>query len=334
MNVITDFNKIDRLRWQQFIDKYPLYPFFQTPEMFEVYRETENAEPVVIAIENEFEMLGVLIAVIQKESPALAIFTSRSVIIGGPVITDNSTDVLDKILTEYSNQIKKKAIYSQFRNFKVWSSEEVQVFKKNGFSYEQHLDIIHDLRLSPDSQLMKMHAGRRKNIRRAEKINLVFREATDLDEFMHSFQLVVDTYKKIKLPLPPKLFFRKIYKNFYAKGFLKIFVVENENEIIAIRMVLCFSNLIYDWYAGSDENHLDKYPNDYLPWKIMEWGHLNNYKYFDFGGAGKPDQKYGVRDYKLKFGGQLVEYGRFILVHKPFLMKLGTWGLKLYQKIK
>ena len=37
-----------------------------------------------------------------------------------------------------------------------------------------------------------------------------------------------------------------------------------------------------------------------------------------FGGAGKPDKPYGVRDYKLKFGGQLVNWGRFEKVHKPF----------------
>ena len=43
---------------------------------------------------------------------------------------------------------------------------------------------------------------------------------------------------------------------------------------------------------------------------------------FDFGGAGKPVVHYGVRDYKMKFGGKLVNYGRLTLVHNPIKMKL------------
>ena len=65
-----------------------------------------------------------------------------------------------------------------------------------------------------------------------------------------------------------------------------------------------------------------------LPWKIMEWGHENGYKLFDFGGAGKPNIPYGVRDYKLKFGGDLVNFGRFEKVHKKYRMAFGKIGLK------
>jgi lipid II:glycine glycyltransferase (peptidoglycan interpeptide bridge formation enzyme) len=66
----------------------------------------------------------------------------------------------------------------------------------------------------------------------------------------------------------------------------------------------------------------------------MEWGHNNGYEKFDFGGAGKPDEEYGVRDYKLKFGGELVNWGRFQKVHKPFLMRVGKLGFKIWQKLR
>ena len=35
----------------------------------------------------------------------------------------------------------------------------------------------------------------------------------------------------------------------------------------------------------------------------------------DFGGAGKPDEPYGVRTFKAKYGGELVNYGRYVCVH-------------------
>ena len=93
--------------------------------------------------------------------------------------------------------------------------------------------------------------------------------------------------------------------------YVKVFVVEIEGTIIGTRVELCFKDLVYDWYAGADDNYKNHYPNDVLPYSILIWGKENGFKSFDFGGAGKPDVPYGVRDHKLKFGGQMVEYGRF-----------------------
>lgn len=103
--------------------------------------------------------------------------------------------------------------------------------------------------------------------------------------------------------------------------------------MIGVRIVLCYKELIYDWFAGADEKYLRYRPNDILPWEVMKWGSLNGYKVFDFGGAGIPNVPYGVRDYKLKFGGELVNFGRFENIHKPILMKIGKFGLRVYKKI-
>ena len=50
-------------------------------------------------------------------------------------------------------------------------------------------------------------------------------------------------------------------------------------------------------------------------------------------GAGKPDDGgYGVRDFKLKFGGELFEYGRFKHISSKFLYSIGVLGVKLLKK--
>ena len=58
------------------------------------------------------------------------------------------------------------------------------------------------------------------------------------------------------------------------------------------------------------------------------------YKFFDFGGAEKPDVPYGIRDYKIQFGGKLVNYSRYNLVKNPIKMKLAETGFKIYQKVR
>ena len=66
----------------------------------------------------------------------------------------------------------------------------------------------------------------------------------------------------------------------------------------------------------------------------MLWAKENNINIYDFAGAGKPGKEYTVRDYKLKFGGALINLGRYQHIHKPFLFRIGVFGLKIYKYIR
>jgi lipid II:glycine glycyltransferase (peptidoglycan interpeptide bridge formation enzyme) len=68
-------------------------------------------------------------------------------------------------------------------------------------------------------------------------------------------------------------------------------------------------------------------------WEILRWGAENGYKVYDFGGAGKPEERSGVRDFKAKFGGQLVSYGRNTKNHSPQLIMVSKLGYKIYRKL-
>ena len=48
---------------------------------------------------------------------------------------------------------------------------------------------------------------------------------------------------------------------------------------------------------------------------------------FDFMGAGKPEEDYGVRAFKAQMGGKMVEHGRFLLIAKPLLYRIGVLGV-------
>jgi len=69
-------------------------------------------------------------------------------------------------------------------------------------------------------------------------------------------------------------------------------------------------------------------------WHVLKWGAENGYKVYDFGGAGKPSEKYGVRDFKSKFGGDLVCFGRNTCVHAPALMRLSQVGYSIYRRLR
>jgi lipid II:glycine glycyltransferase (peptidoglycan interpeptide bridge formation enzyme) len=69
-----------------------------------------------------------------------------------------------------------------------------------------------------------------------------------------------------------------------------------------------------------------------LWWHVIKWGINRGYHTLDLGGAGKPGKEYGVRKFKARFGGELVNYGRYLNVFSPALFKFAEIGYKIYQK--
>jgi serine/alanine adding enzyme len=334
MKVVTDADQMDRSKWSDFILNHFHGNIFQTPEMYDILNSTVNYEPVYIALINEDEtILGSLLSYIQKESGGVkGHLSARSIIMAGPIIKDSDLWCLDIMIKEYNKKIKHKAIYAQFRNLWEWNDDEKKIFSQNGYLFEEHLDILFDLRKSESELMMEMHKGRRKNIGRAERVPLEFFKVEENFDYKICIELIKKTYQRIKLPIPKLTYFYNARK--YFKNYIQVFAVLYQKKIISCRIVLCYKGLVYDWFAGTDDKSLDQYPNDYLPWKIIQWAKVNGFTVFDFGGAGNPHKTYGVRDYKQKFGGELVNFGRFIFINRPMTYKISRLAFRMWQLLQ
>lgn len=338
INIIFDPTQIKINQWKDFVYSHPKGNTFQTPEMFEIFSKTAGVEPTLIAaIDENNEILGLLVAIIQRErSDVLGFFSSRAVIDGGPIIQDDNIEVLDEIIKGFKVFVKRKVIYTLFRNFGEWTDEEKKVFSKHGFNYREHLNILVDLTKSEDELWQEVHKNRKKEIKNGLRKGVVvklisIKEKQNIDS---PYQIIKNLYDDLKLPLPEKLLFQNSSEILSHDPKMLLFGAYVNDELIGVRFVICYKNDIYDWYAGSIREYLNYRPNDILPWEIFKWGKTNNYSTFDFGGAGDPKKPYGVRDYKLKFGGNLVNYGRFLWINYPMIYFLGTLYLKLIKIIK
>jgi len=326
-------------QWSSFVYDHPNGNIFQTPEMYEVYKNTKNYEPIFLAvIDDKNEILGTLLAVIQKEySGFLGSFTARSIIYGGPLIKDNNPDVLDLIVKEYDKIIKRKAIYSQFRNMWDWG-ELKEIFIKNGFEYEEHLNILVDLTIGEELLWKGVKKSRKEGIRKAIRNELKFstfstKDAKDVLPIF--YKLLKETYLNAKLPYPLIDFFYNLNDKMTDKH-IKYFTLRKNEETIIVLVALIYKECLFAFYIGTkqDKEILRMRPVDLFYWEVMRWGIVNGIKVFDWLGAGKPNKEYGVRDFKLEYGGKVVEFGRYEKIHKPFLMEIGKIGLKLWQKLK
>jgi len=86
---------VNRPKWSDFVYHHPNGNIFQTPEMYEVYRNTKNYEPVFLAVVSEDnEILGILLSVIQREyRGTVGNLTARAIVWGGPLIKNNNRQV-------------------------------------------------------------------------------------------------------------------------------------------------------------------------------------------------------------------------------------------------
>jgi serine/alanine adding enzyme len=67
-------------------------------------------------------------------------------------------------------------------------------------------------------------------------------------------------------------------------------------------------------------------------WQAITDGKASGCTTLDFGGAGRPDEPYGVRDFKAKYGGQLVDFGRDVWSSAPVRLRLSRGGYSLARR--
>lgn len=333
MQIIKDYNSIDIEDWREFVFNHPNGNVFQTPEMYDVYINSANIHPYVfIAIDENEKIIGLMLSVLIKEKKGLlGYLTARSIIFGGPLIHGNN-EVAHRLISSYNNTIRDKAIYSQIRNFADTSGIK-DIFYELGYVYEDHLNILLDLSTGGEVLWKNYSRSRKKGVKKALRSDFTFLVSDDVTMLDDFYQLLALSYARIKLPFPSKKHFLMLCKHLKNEEY-KFFMLKLNGEYVASMVALKFKNTLYGYYMGlaNDTEIIRLKPSDLFFHKVFEWCIANGINTFDWMGAGKPNEEYGVRDFKLQFGGELVNYGRYSKIYKPFLYRFGKFALKLWQQ--
>ena len=191
------------------------------------------------------------------------------------------------------------------------------------------MDIIIGLSQSFDELKQGIHKSRLSNAAKSMRKGAVTRELVNISDIDEGYRLVRQTYKRIGLPSPQITLFRGVMDTLSPMEMVRCYGMFYDEDMIGFRMVLIYKGTMHDYYAGSKSEHSNKYPNDVLILKVLKMGCESDCNRFVFGGAGKPGVPYGVRDHKLKFGGTLVEYGRYVGINNGLLYRLGSAVVKM-----
>lgn len=332
ISIITGTSDIDTDKWYDFLENHPHDNVFQSPYFYDVYKDSPDHKPCLFIAKKGTDITGVLLSYTEKHIKGLfSKFSSRAIIWGGPFVKDNNKEIIKQLLISHDNYFKNKVVYTQIRN--IYSTSEVKdVFHSLNYSLIDHINFIIDLRKSRKNLWENISPKGRNKIRAASNEKCKFEVLQKNESIDNCYYILNSVYKRVKLPLADKEYFRNLLKCNDNHVNLKIFTAVFEDQIIACRLALLFKNCIYDYYAGSLKSYDKLHPNDFLMWEIIKWGQDNGYKYFDFGGAGKPKTFYGVRNFKQKFGGEKVNYGRYIKINSRFQYMVAKTGFHIWQK--
>lgn len=324
---------VDGARWEGLVKRSPNGNVFQTPGMMAAFAADRRYSPGAIGCFEGDSLVGLLCWVRRSECRGLpGILTSRSTVIGGPVLLNDDSEVVRLLLEGYLQALGRRAVYTEFRNlFDLrWARPE---FDRLGFSVQPHMNYLVDISGDDDGILAGMSQSRRKMLRRIEREGLLRVERVFSSEDMEQFyRLLRMTYSRVGKPYPGLEHFTASLGLLDDAG--ACFLCTFEGRPVASRFVLRYKGCVYDWYAGSDPGFGHLNPNEYLVWEIMRWGRDSGCRVFDFGGGGDPGRPYGPREFKRRFGGGEVHHDRFMKVHRPVLMAAGRLGFGLMQRVR
>ncbi len=311
--------------------------FFQSPEFFDFIKKVKGYRPFQLLAKAEGEIIGSLLGVFQSNGGNVKSWLSRRLIVwGGPLINSANEAQDESTLKELLKALKQyaggKAIFTEFRNFFDMQAYQ-STFEAAGFEFRPHLNFL--VKTDEEAAVRKrVSKSRMRQIKSSLKLGATIEEAASEEEVLAFYQILEVLYKeKVKKPLPGI----ELFLNFYrTPAICKFFVVKQEGEVIGGILCPIFENkIIYEWYVcGNDGATKGLHPSVLATWAPIEYGFQNGYSHFDFMGAGKPDEDYGVREFKARFGGEEVGFGRFYMIMNKSLYQVGQLGLKVYQKIR
>lgn len=331
IRIINRFDEADKLLWEELLTVSGYAGFFQTPGYYRFSMASAGHEPFLFIGEGNGRYDILMAGNIQYENnPLTRAFSKRAIVNGGVVIREGTdhADVL-RFLENACRGLDNKAIYLEIRNLHNYS-EFISVFAEAGFSYVPHLNFQVNV-VSRDDAFGSMNQSRRRQVRKSLDTGAEIVSKPSVDEVKQFYAILRETYsRKVHRPLPGEDFFLR-----FLNSRLGIYLLVRYNMKIlgGIMCPIFHDRIIYEWYvAGEDGKQDGIYPSVLATWAAIEYAAMNGIKTFDFMGAGSPGQQYGVREFKSKFGGTQVEYGRFLRVFNRPIYNTGKMVFGILKK--
>jgi serine/alanine adding enzyme len=307
--------------------------FFQSKQYYQLMKGLPGLEPFIFDSHPSSESTGPLITGIYQSgrNKIWGKYVTRVVIIGEPNQLAECLHLLpQRNGWQFSRETHQSAIYTELRFIEPPKDTET-LTKLPYTSIHRYLNILVETTEPADKLFSKVSSSKRRQIQSSLNAGASVRPASNEEEVRSFFRIIQDLYRtKVKKPLLPEEAFLRIFRD-GRMG--EVLLVIFRDEVVG--GMLCPhvpGDVMYEWYIAGLDSRLKKYkvyPSVLVTWEAIRFASEHGFREFNFMGAGISGQPYGPRDFKLQFGGKLVEAPRLIFVHKPLLFLAGRIAIRL-----
>jgi len=327
----TIVNSLPEMMWRAYLLSHPHSNIFHTPEMYAAFAQAVGHRPMLwAAVDGRGCPHALMITVtITIHRGVLKPWTTRAVAYGG--VLASSPEALTDLLAAY-RRTTDGLLFTELRHLHDAAEWQLPLLA-NEFNYEPHLNYLIDLSHGPEAVLAGFQKRLRSTVRQAERagdVRLV--RVTDRAQLAEVHALLQKTYTAARIPLADRSLFEAVFDQLHFTGQVWFTLAYAGDRAVACSVELAYKQVVYAWYGGLDRAARGNGVNEWMLAAIMQEGACAGYQVYDFGGAGHPDRPYPVRDFKAKFGGELVNYGRNTCVHSPLILTMSRAGFDLYQR--
>lgn len=288
--------------------------FFNSRELFDNYASLEGYDPLyLLAYENDALVGHWLFVIMQQAKHIPTVFVSRCVSYGYPDIssTTDQINVLHAMLSTLTELLHHKVLYVEIRQVS-YHEAFTPLFIQHHFHPIEWLNVVNQLPKTIEEAYKKLHNGKRRQIKNNERSGLLVRPAGSLNEVLAFVHVLQQRYAHLAKPLPPVNFFTQFFEITCKQGHGVILVAIYQNKILGGMLCPKDDSTLYEWYISSDNttyHHIT--PGVSITWGAICYAIENNISRMDFMGAGVASKPYGVRNFKLCFGGDLIPVLRY-----------------------
>jgi len=313
--------------------------FFNSRELFDNYASLEGYNPLyLLAYENDTLVGHWLFVIIKQAKHIPFVFASRCVAYGYPDISSitDQINVLHAMLSTLTEFLHHKVLYTEIRQVS-YHDTFTPLFIQHHFHPIEWLNVVNQLPTTVDEAFKKLQNGKRRQIKNNERSGLFVRPAESLNEVLAFVHILQQRYAHLAKPLPPVNFFTQFFEISCKQGHGVILIATYQNKILGGILCPKDDTTLYEWYISSDNityHHIT--PGVSITWEAIRYAIENNISFMDFMGAGIASKPYGVRNFKLSFGGDLIPVLRYKYKALPFayfmihtiLSPLRNWLIK------
>ncbi len=260
--------------------------------------------------------------------------TTRTLVYGGPLLAEGTRlqreMTLKVLLRALQDEARSRSLFTQLRNFHDLSDYK-PLFRDAGFEWHDHLNQLVDT--SSEEALWKgLSESRRRQVQKSLDNGAEVVHDPSPAQVDDLYAILQELYtKKVRKPLPSRAFFHAL-NGMPDDQAITIVVTHQKKVIGGIVCPVLPGKVMYEWYVcGLDRAYKDRgiHPSVLATWAALEYAAGNGIPEFDFMGMGTPDEAYGVRTFKERFGGRMVNHGRYSTVNRKLLYTVAELGYNL-----